>query len=80
VWRLGFLTQTDVSHFGLKEHVAVYIPHSYAFSGITYFVKPERVRILSDVGSAEAMKFIISGGVTDIGEHETLGVTNNEKL
>lgn len=80
VWRLGFLTQSDVMHFGLKDHVAVYLPHSYAFSGITYFVKRERVRILNDVGSAEAMKFIISGGVTDISEHETWGLPNNDKL
>jgi uncharacterized membrane protein len=80
VWRLGFLTQTDVAHFGLKDHVTVYLPHSYALSGITYFVKRERVKILNDVGSAEAMKFIISGGVTDIGEHETLGVPNNDKI
>ena len=79
VWRLGFLTQTELENFGLKDHVTVYLPHSYAFSGITYFVKRERVRILDEIGSADAMKFIISGGVTDIGEHEHEGVPENEK-
>lgn len=80
VWRLGFLTQTDVEQFGLKDHVTVYLPHSYAFSGITYFVKRDKVRILDDIGSADAMKYIISGGVTDIGEHEHEGAQDNDKV
>jgi len=70
VWRIGFITQTDVAEFGLKEHVAVYIPHSYAFSGVTYLVKEDRIRKLEGVSSADAMKFIVSGGVTAVAEHE----------
>jgi uncharacterized membrane protein len=70
VWRIGFITQLDVSEFGLQEHVAVYIPHSYAFSGITYLVKPDRIRKVEGVSSADAMKFIVSGGVTDVAEHD----------
>jgi uncharacterized membrane protein len=70
VWRIGFITQTDVSEFGVNEHVAVYIPHSYAFSGITYLVKPDRIRKIEGVSSADAMKFIVSGGVTDVAEHD----------
>ena len=70
VWRIGFITQTDVSEFGLHEHVAVYIPHSYAFSGITYLVKTDRIRKVEGVSSADAMKFIVSGGVTDVAEHD----------
>lgn len=70
VWRIGFITQTDVSEFGMHEHVAVYIPHSYAFSGITYLVKPDRIQKIEGVSSADAMKFIVSGGVTDVAEHD----------
>lgn len=70
VWRIGFITQADVSEFGLHEHVAVYIPHSYAFSGITYLVKPDRIQKIEGVSSADAMKFIVSGGVTDVAEHD----------
>lgn len=70
VWRVGFITQTDVSEFGLHEHVAVYIPHSYAFSGVTYLVKQDRIKKVGGVSSANAMKFVVSGGVTDVGEHE----------
>ena len=68
VWRIGFVTQQDVAEFGLKEHVAVYVPKSYAFTGDLYFVKKERVRLLPDISSGDAMKFAISGGVTDLEE------------
>ena len=61
VWQVGFITQQEVHQFGLQEYVAVYVPHSYAFSGRLYFVKKEKVRVLSDISSAEAMKFAISG-------------------
>lgn len=68
VWRIGFITHDDLSEFELAEHVSVYVPHSYAFSGITYLVKRERVKVLNNISSADAMKFVLSGGVTDVGE------------
>jgi uncharacterized membrane protein len=52
----------------MQDHVAVYIPKSYAFTGELYFVKPDRVKPLTEMNSAEAMKFAISGGVTAIEE------------
>jgi uncharacterized membrane protein len=70
VWRMGFITQTDLSQFDMREHVSVYVPHSYAFSGITYFVKQDRIKIIKDVNSTDAMKFIVSGGVTDVAEEK----------
>jgi uncharacterized membrane protein len=66
VWQIGFITQDEVKEFGLQEYVAVYVPQSYAFAGRLYFVKPDRVKLLTDVSSSEAMKFAISGGVTSI--------------
>jgi uncharacterized membrane protein len=68
VWRVGFITQEDVSEFELKEHVAVYIPQSYAFAGHLFFVKRDRIKILTSITAGDAMKFAISGGVTDIDE------------
>jgi uncharacterized membrane protein len=70
IWRIGFITREELEEFGLQEYVAVYVPQSYGFAGNLFFVKKERVRILTDVSSAEAMKFAISGGVTEI-EEET---------
>ena len=66
VWQVGFITQEEVRQFDLQEYVAVYIPQSYAFAGHLYFVKRDRVRILTDISSADAMKFAISGGVADV--------------
>jgi uncharacterized membrane protein len=68
IWRIGFITQEELNQFDLQEYVAVYIPQSYAFAGHLYFVKKERVRLLTDITSADAMKFAISGGVTEIEE------------
>ncbi|MDD2792589.1 MAG: DUF502 domain-containing protein [Sediminibacterium sp.] len=66
VWRIGFVTQHSAAHFGLETHVTVYVPHSYAISGITYLVPKDRVRPLDQVGAADAMKYVVSGGVTDV--------------
>lgn len=66
IWQIGFITQQEAVDFDLQDYVTVYIPHSYAFSGRLYFVKRERVRLLSDISSTEVMKFAISGGVTKI--------------
>lgn len=63
--KLGFLTQRDLSQLGLKDQVAVYLPHSYNFSGNLFIVSKDAVMPLNVSGS-EAMKFIVSGGVTDI--------------
>jgi len=77
VWQIGFITQQELSQFGLTEYVAVYVPKSYAFAGQLYFVKKERVKLLTDISSAEAMKFAISGGVTELDDerfvHEAAG-------
>ena len=69
VWRLGFITQQNTEHFGLKDYVTVYVPHSYAISGITYIVPTERIKKLpKGVNAAEAMKYVVSGGVTTVEE------------
>lgn len=71
VWQIGFITQQELQEFGLQEHVAVYVPQSFALTGRLYFVKRDRVKLLTDISSTDAMKFAISGGVTHIeDEHE----------
>ncbi len=65
LFRLGFITEKNLEDFGVQEMVAVYFPHSYAFSGILYFV-PEKSVKLVDLSPSEVMKFIVSGGVTKV--------------
>lgn len=77
IWRIGFVTQEELTEFGLNEYVAVYVPQSYAFAGHLYFVKKDRVRIVTDIGSADAMKFAISGGVTTIDDEPHEKTSNN---
>lgn len=66
VWRIGFITQQNAHEFGMQEHVTVYVPHSYAISGITYIVPKSRVKLLNNISAADAMKYAVSGGVTDV--------------
>lgn len=68
VWRMGFMTQRDCHNFGLNDHVVVYVPHSYALSGIVYIVPKLKVKILENTSPADAMKFAVSGGVSDVHE------------
>jgi uncharacterized membrane protein len=66
IWRIGFITHEELTEFGLQEYISVYVPQSYAFAGHLYFVKKERVRLITDITSTDAMKFAISGGVTNL--------------
>ena len=64
--KLGFITQKDLTSIGISnDYVAVYLPHSYNFSGNMFIVPAENV-VPVEASSAEFMKFIVSGGVTDV--------------
>ena len=71
VWRMGFITQNDMSDFGLNDYVAVYIPMAYSVAGNVYIIPKARVRHIDNISAAQTMKFAVSGGVTDIHETET---------
>jgi len=72
VWRIGFITQKNSVHFGMDQFVTVYVPHSYAISGITFIVPATRIKKLpKGVSAAEAMKYVVSGGVTTVDDAET---------
>jgi uncharacterized membrane protein len=64
--KLGFITNEDLHDLGISDdRIAVYLPLSYAFSGNLYIISKKNI-IPVQASSAEMMKFIISGGVTDI--------------
>ena len=64
--RIGFVTENDLSRLGIETtKLAVYLPFSYGFNGQLFIVESSNIREL-DVSGTEMMKFIISGGVTDI--------------
>jgi uncharacterized membrane protein len=59
---LGFVTREDLEIFGLREHVAVYLPQAVSFSGNLLLVPRELVTPL-EIPNAELMAFVVSGGV-----------------
>lgn len=61
--QIGFVTQEDLSDLGLQDMVAVYFPHSYAFSGNHFLVPRASIRPLN-ISGPSAMKFIVSGGIS----------------
>jgi len=78
--KLGFITQHDLTALGIEAgKVAVYLPHSYNFSGNLFIVPASNIKPLN-ANSAEIMKFIVTAGVTAIPEHKnsTLAETDQE--
>lgn len=66
----GFITNEDLKKLDIKSgKIAVYLPHSYNFSGNIFIVPIENVTPVK-ANTAEFMKFIVSGGVTDVGTKE----------
>ncbi len=66
--RIGFVTEDDLTKLGLPSgKIAVYFPFSYGFNGQLFIVPSDSVTALNASGT-EIMKFIISGGVTDISQ------------
>lgn len=63
-WRIGFLTQRDMSHLGMDGKVAVYMPHAYAISGWVIITELSNTKRIENMTAGEAMKFAVSGGVT----------------
>lgn len=80
VWRVGFITNNDMTDFGLFEYVAVYVPMAYSVAGNVYIIPRNRVKPITNISSAQTMKFAVSGGVTSIEEvempHKKEGIEN----
>jgi len=72
--KLGFITEEDLSSIGIEgeDKVAVYMPHSYAFSGNLFIVEKKNVKVI-DQKASDVMKFIVSGGVAQIDHKDDNG-------
>ncbi|MEI6311484.1 MAG: DUF502 domain-containing protein [Bacteroidota bacterium] len=65
IYKLGFITQKSMDLIAEKDLIAVYLPISYSIAGDLYLVEKELIKPIN-INSSEAMKFIVSGGVTHI--------------
>jgi uncharacterized membrane protein len=62
VLKVGFITQKTLEPVLNSDYSAVYFPHSYNISGEVMLVPANLIQSM-DWKSAEAMKFVVSGGV-----------------
>ena len=62
----GFVTLESMERFGIQDHVTVYLPFSYTFTGVIRIYPKANVRPLA-TDSAELLAFVVSGGVTEAG-------------
>ncbi len=71
--RIGFVTQRDgVPDMEITaDQVVVYLPYSYGIMGTVIIVPKENI-IPINLPSTEVMKFIVSGGVTEVIEKTKL--------
>jgi len=67
---MGFVTKETLTHLGLTDYVAVYLPQSYNFAGNVLMFPKEAVQPL-DINGSEAMTFIVSGGVAAAKEEQS---------
>jgi uncharacterized membrane protein len=64
--RMGFITKDDLSDMGISnDKAAVYFPFSYGINGQVMIVPKKNITIIH-ASSSDVMKFIVSGGVTNV--------------
>jgi uncharacterized membrane protein len=64
--KIGFITNKDLGFLGISDKkVAVYLPHSYNWSGNLFIVPVENIKPIH-ASATEVMKFIVSAGVTNL--------------
>jgi uncharacterized membrane protein len=73
--RMGFITKEDLTEMGIStDKAAVYFPFSYGINGQVMIVPKRNITVIH-ASSSDVMKFIVSGGVTNV---EPI-IDNNDK-
>lgn len=63
VRKIGFITQEDMSDFGLKNHITVFIPTPFSVSGDIVVVPKDNV-IVIEKNKFQVLTLALTGGVT----------------
>jgi uncharacterized membrane protein len=63
--KIGFLTQKDLKAINLPGEVIVYFPYSYSVAGQVVIISAKKVTKL-DISATDAMKLVVSGGVSGL--------------
>lgn len=69
--RLGFVTNEGLNNIDGPESklITVYVPHSFAISGQLFLVPKSYIKPI-DESPSELMKYILAGGITEVGEEK----------
>lgn len=71
VWIIGFVTDDEMQKFDMgAEMVAIYVPQAYNWAGQLYVLPRNKIRKIERIGSGDAMKYAVTGGVVDTEEDE----------
>jgi uncharacterized membrane protein len=65
IYKIGFVTNESFSKIKEEGYSAVYIPFSYTFTGHLYIVHTSKIKPVEG-NPADWMKFVASGGVTQL--------------
>jgi uncharacterized membrane protein len=66
--QIGFMTQENLSDLGISDDmVSVYVPFSFSIMGNVFVVPRANVTVL-EASPTETMKFVVSGGITNVQE------------
>jgi len=65
VQHIGFVTRENLSNLGIVGKMAVYFPTAYSLAGNVAIVPTEKIQPFHG-NYAEAMRFVVSGGVTGL--------------
>jgi len=61
--KVGFVTQEDMSEFGLKKHITVFIPTPFSISGDIVVVPKDNV-IVIEKNKFQVLTLALTGGIT----------------
>lgn len=68
--RIGFVTREKMDNMNIPDgYMVVYLPYSYGVMGTVIVVKEEMVEKINQ-SSTDVMKFIVSGGVTEVDQEK----------
>lgn len=67
VQHIGFITRENLGNLGIENKVAVYFPTAYSLAGNVAIVPLEKIQAFEG-NYTDAMRFVVSGGVTGLTE------------
>jgi len=65
IYKIGFVTSDSLDSLQMEGYCSVYIPFSYTFTGHLYVVHTSKITPI-DGNPTDIMKFVASGGVTQL--------------